>query len=41
VSDRERANFCDFLIPNQATKPVKSGLKHDEAKKVFDSLFKK
>jgi hypothetical protein len=41
VSDREKANFCDFFTPGggqaHAARPQVS---RDEAKKAFDSLFK-
>jgi hypothetical protein len=41
VTDREKANFCDFFTPNrtmqgQGTKPPGG-----DVRKAFDSLFKK
>lgn len=41
VSDREKANFCDFFIPNKraASGPRASGA--DDAKSAFDNLFRK
>jgi hypothetical protein len=41
VSDREKANFCDFFIPNKSASaggPAKPGAASRDA---FDSLFKK
>jgi hypothetical protein len=40
VSDRERANFCDFFLPNAATASGTSGSRLDP-RSAFDSLFKK
>jgi len=42
VSDREKSNFCDLFIPNKLTVASKSGpAPKDDARKAFDSLFKK
>lgn len=40
VSDREKANFCDFFMPNRLTSAGTSSNVTD-ARKAFDSLFKK
>jgi hypothetical protein len=43
VSDRERANFCDFFIPNKLTTSDRgrTASPKEDARKAFDSLFKK
>jgi hypothetical protein len=42
VADREKANFCDFFMPNKLTAaPVRTSAPKDDARKAFDSLFKK
>jgi hypothetical protein len=42
VTDRERANFCDFFTPNRNAKgdPRKSAVMQD-ARSAFENLFKK
>jgi hypothetical protein len=42
VTDREKANFCDFFTPNKSGKgdPRASGVVQ-EAKSAFENLFKK
>ncbi len=39
VSDREKANFCDFFTPNKQAATGTSATKQD-ARKSFDDLFK-
>ena len=43
IADREKANFCDFFTPRKTgqttTRPGASP--KDDARKAFDSLFKK
>jgi hypothetical protein len=41
VSDREKANFCDFFAPNKLTGVTAGKSASEDAKKAFDSLFKK
>ena len=44
VSDRERANFCDFFRPTQAAIPARARGQSgplDEARSAFENLFKK
>ena len=40
VSDREKANFCDFFMPNKLASKGKPSEATD-ARNTFDSLFKK
>ncbi|HLG15804.1 MAG TPA: hypothetical protein VJH03_15060 [Blastocatellia bacterium] len=40
VADRERANFCDFFIPNKLSPSGKPSDTPD-VRKAFDDLFKK
>jgi len=39
VSDREKANFCDFFLPNKKTGSVSQH--KPDPRKSFDDLFKK
>ena len=44
VSDRERANFCDYYRPNQMAVPARAKGQSgplDEARSAFENLFKK
>ncbi|HKP87190.1 MAG TPA: hypothetical protein VJZ26_13890 [Blastocatellia bacterium] len=42
VSDREKANFCDFFTPNKRAASRKPGVSAaDDTRSAFDSLFKK
>lgn len=41
ISDREKANFCDFFIPNRLTESLNKKGKRDDVRKAFDDLFKK
>jgi hypothetical protein len=41
VTDREKANFCDFFAPNQARPGQGAKPSGGDARKAFDSLFKK
>lgn len=40
VTDREKANFCDFFTPNKQTSAGKTAPASD-TRKTFDDLFKK
>jgi hypothetical protein len=40
VSDREKANFCDFFTPNKLVSGGRSK-SSDQARKAFENLFKK
>ena len=40
VSDRERANFCDYFIPNKLTASGNKSATGD-TRSAFDDLFKK
>jgi hypothetical protein len=40
VSDREKANFCDYFIARIVTPAGAKKAPADEAKKAFDNLFK-
>jgi len=40
VTDREKANFCDFFIPNKLTATA-SKTSAPDPRAAFDSLFKK
>lgn len=40
VSDREKANFCDFFFPNTRTAGA-TQRSSDDARKAFGDLFKK
>jgi hypothetical protein len=39
VSDREKANFCDFFMPNKSAAAASQD--KPDARKSFDDLFKK
>jgi hypothetical protein len=41
VSDREKANFCDFFLPNKGTPAGASPHGGTSSKSAFDNLFKK
>jgi hypothetical protein len=44
VTDRERANFCDYFKPNTqvaAARPKGASGPLDEARSAFENLFKK
>lgn len=41
VTDREKANFCDFFIPNRLSASAAAGSPVADARSKFDSLFKK
>ena len=41
VSDRERANFCDFFIPNKLMPSGKTTAGPGNSRSAFDGLFKK
>lgn len=40
VSDREKANFCDYFLPNKAASSGITATSSD-ARNAFDGLFKK
>jgi hypothetical protein len=40
VPDREKANFCDYFLPNQKSSKQRTG-ELNKARLDFDSLFKK
>jgi hypothetical protein len=40
VTDRERANFCDFFIPNNLNASA-AGKPSADPRSAFDALFKK
>lgn len=40
VTDREKANFCDFFIPNRLNASA-AGSPQGDARSAFDNLFKK
>jgi hypothetical protein len=40
VSDREKANFCDFFLPNKLTAGG-SAATSDNARQSFENLFRK
>ena len=42
VTDRERANFCDFFTPNKSAKgDMRKAAVMQEARSAFENLFKK
>jgi hypothetical protein len=41
VTDREKANFCDFFIPNQLSPTGVGKSPASDPRSAFDSLFKK
>lgn len=41
VTDREKANFCDFFIPNRLSASSAQGSRAGDARSAFDNLFKK
>jgi hypothetical protein len=41
VSDREKANFCDFFTPNKSVSAAGSNKPAASPRDAFDSLFKK
>jgi hypothetical protein len=42
VSDREKANFCDYFTPNRLMPSSNRGLTAaEEARRAFENLFKK
>ena len=41
VTDRERANFCDFFAANRLSASAAAGSPVADARSKFDSLFKK
>ncbi len=42
VGDKEKANFCEYFTPNEKTaRGSTSTSKQDDARKLFDNLFKK
>jgi len=40
VTDRERANFCDYFAPTETRAGASSGTAALDARSAFDSLFK-
>jgi hypothetical protein len=41
VTDREKANFCDFFIPNSLSASAATSSPVRDARSAFDNLFKK
>lgn len=41
VTDRDKANFCDFFIPNRLSASATASSPVTDARSKFDSLFKK
>lgn len=41
VTDREKANFCDFFIPNRMNASATTDSPLTGARSAFDNLFKK
>jgi len=41
VSDREKANFCDYFLPNSLKGSSVKKPSKDDARRSFDDLFKK
>ncbi|MCI0487018.1 MAG: hypothetical protein L0229_10500 [Blastocatellia bacterium] len=40
VSEREKANFCDYFMPNTLQAAGRKTSSADDVRKAFDSLFK-
>jgi hypothetical protein len=40
VTDKERANYCDYFAPSTRTAEGTSGPSNDQVKSAFDGLFK-
>jgi hypothetical protein len=41
VTDREKANFCDFFMPSKRAASGKPASSTDDARSAFDNLFRK